>query len=199
MNDTLTPPGFLRRIPLAVSSFFRLLFDGDFAARVLMLRDGLPATSAPAPAAVVPPAPPVAAPAPAPAPSPLRATTPDSALQLLALLQRDGRLLDFVQENLTGHADADIGAAARLVHEGVGKVLREHFSIEPVRSEAEGSRIVLEAGFDAAAHKLTGRVAGEPPFKGSLGHRGWRVTEVRLPQLAERHDPRVIAPAEIEL
>lgn len=197
MNDHSTPPGFLRRIPLAIAGFFQLLFDGDFAARVLALREGSPAPTVPTPAATVPP--PVPAPAPVPAPSPLRVATPDSALQLLALLQRDGRLLDFAQENLTGHADADIGAAARLVHEGVGKVLREHFSIEPVRSEAEGSRIVLEAGFDAAAHKLTGRVAGEPPFKGSLGHRGWRVTDVRLPQLAERYDARVIAPAEIEL
>ncbi|MEF7617222.1 DUF2760 domain-containing protein [Aquincola sp. MAHUQ-54] len=198
MNDTLTPPGFLRRIPLAVASFFRVLFDGEFAARVVALRSGPPASATPSPTPPVAPVAPLKA-APVPAPSALRDTSPDSALQLLALLQRDGRLIDFAHENLTGHADADIGAAARLVHEGVGKVLREHFLIEPVRSEPEGSRIVLEAGFDAAAHKLTGRVAGEPPFKGSLGHRGWRVAEVRLPQLAERHDARVIAPAEIEL
>ncbi len=86
-----------------------------------------------------------------------------------------------------------------LVHEGCRKVLREHFSIEPVRSEAEGSRVTLDAGFDAAAIRLTGNVVGTAPFRGSLSHRGWRVAEVRLPKLAERHDARVLAPAEVEL
>ena len=68
-----------------------------------------------------------------------------------------------------------------------------------MRSEPEGSRITLPAGFDAAAVRLTGNVVGQPPYAGSLSHRGWRVTEVRLPQLAERHDARVVAPAEVEL
>ena len=80
-----------------------------------------------------------------------------------------------------------------------GKVLREHFDIVPVRAEAEGARITLTAGFDAAAVKLTGNVVGQPPFSGSLSHRGWRVAEVRLPKLAEGHDARVLAPAEVEL
>ena len=129
----------------------------------------------------------------------LKDTGPDSALQLLALLQREARLIDFAREDLGGYGDAQIGAAARLVHEGCAKVLREHFSIAPVREEPEGSRITLPAGFDAAAVRLTGNVVGHPPFSGSLSHRGWRVTEVRLPQLAERHDTRVLAPAEVEL
>ena len=86
-----------------------------------------------------------------------------------------------------------------MVHEGCAKVLREHFSIVPVRDEAEGSRVTLPAGFDAAAVRLTGNVVGQPPFTGSLSHRGWRVAEVRLPKLAERHDARVLAPAEVEL
>ena len=85
------------------------------------------------------------------------------------------------------------------MHEGCAKVLREHFSIVTVRDEAEGSRVVLPAGFDAAAVRLTGNVVGQAPFAGSLRHRGWRVTEVRLPKLAEQHDTRVVAPAEVEL
>jgi hypothetical protein len=129
----------------------------------------------------------------------LKDTSPDAALQLLALLQRDARLIDFVGEDLSAYDDAQIGAAARVVHQGCAKVLREHFSIEPVRTEAEGTRITLPAGFDAAAVKLTGNVVGQPPYAGSLSHRGWRVTEVRLPRLAERHDARVLAPAEVEL
>jgi hypothetical protein len=166
---------------------FGLLANADLAARYAVLRDG----------DVPPPAPTTAAPA--PAPSVLKEPSPDAALQLLALLQRDARLIDFVGEDLSGYADAQIGAAARLVHDGCAKVLREHFSLVPVRDEAEGGRVTLQAGFDAAAVRLTGNVVGQPPFAGSLRHRGWRVTEVRLPKLAEQHDARVVAPAEVEL
>lgn len=129
----------------------------------------------------------------------LRVATPDAALQLLALFQREARLIDFTQENLSAYSDADIGAAARVVHEGCSKVLREHFTIDAVRSEAEGSRVVLEAGFDASAVRLTGNVVGSAPFRGTLSHRGWRASEVRLPKLAEAHDASILAAAEVEL
>jgi hypothetical protein len=197
MNRTQPPssdgakPSLLRRIPLAFGALFGLLANADLAARYAALRDGAVPTPAP------PPAP--AAAAPAPRASVLKEPNPDAALQLLALLQRDARLIDFVGEDLGGYADAQIGAAARLVHEGCAKVLREHFSLVPVRDEAEGSRVTLPAGFDAAAVRVTGNVVGQPPFAGSLRHRGWRVTEVRLPKLAEQHDARVVAPAEVEL
>ena len=181
-----SPPSLLSRIGLAFSAFFGVLGDAQLAARFAALRQG---------AAVAPPAP---TPAPAPAPT-LKQASPDAALQLLALLQRDARLIDFAGESLGSYDDAQIGAAARLVHEGCAKVLREHFDIVPVRAEAEGARITLAAGFDAAAVKLTGNVVGQPPFSGSLSHRGWRVAEVRLPRLAEGHDARVLAPAEVEL
>jgi hypothetical protein len=184
-------PGFLSRIPLAIAAFFGVLGDADLAARFIAMRRGdLPRPPAP----VAPPPVPVAPSAPV-----LKLADSDAALQLLALLQREARLIDFVGEDLTSYPDAQIGAAARVVHQGCAKVLREHFSIVPVRTEAEGSRITLPAGFDAAAVRLTGNVLGSAPFTGHLSHRGWRVTEVRLPQLAERHDARVLAPAEVEL
>jgi hypothetical protein len=129
----------------------------------------------------------------------LRQAPTDAALQLLALLQRDARLIDFTEENLADYADADIGAAARLVHEGCRKVLREHFTIAPVRPEEEESRITLNEGFDASAIRLTGNVVGKAPFKGTIRHRGWRVNEVRLPKLSEGHDASICAQAEVEL
>lgn len=193
MNTPL--PSFGSRIALAISTFFRTLSDPHFAARLQRIDQPMAApTAAPTPA-------PTAAPTPAPTAAPviLREATPDAALQLLSLLQREARLIDFTQENLAAYADADIGAAARVVHEGCAKVLREHFTIEPVRSEAEGARVTLEAGFDAASVRLTGNVVGQAPFKGSLSHRGWRATSVRLPKLAEAHDAKVLAPAEVEL
>ena len=115
------------------------------------------------------------------------------------MFQKEARLIDFTQENLSSYSDADIGGAARVVHEGCCKVLRDHFSITPVRPEAEGSRIALPDGFDARAIRLTGNVVGQAPFKGSLSHRGWRATETRLPKLTESHDVTVLAQAEVEL
>ena len=129
----------------------------------------------------------------------LRDTLPESALQLLTLLQQEGRFVDFLEENVTAYSDADIGGAARVVHEGCRKVIREYLHIEPVREEAEGVRLTLPAGFDATAVRLTGNVVGQPPFTGTLMHRGWRVRQITLPKLAEGHDVRVLAPAEVEL
>lgn len=181
---------FFSRLGLA----FSLLGDGRLAARLQALRDG-------APAPVQAPAAPVATPAPAPAPAPVvRATADvDAALQLLALLQRDARFVDFLQEDITPYSDAEVGGAARMLHGGARKVLQETFDLEAVRSEAEGSRLTLSAGFDAAAVRVTGNVIGQPPFTGTLQHKGWRATAVRLPALTEGHDTRVIAPAEVEL
>ncbi|WER47551.1 DUF2760 domain-containing protein [Cupriavidus sp. WKF15] len=187
---------FLGRISLAVGTFLAILGNGELAANVRRLRTGAFPAAAPAPVAAPVPTP--AAPAPAPAPA-LKEASPVAALQLLGLLQRDARFIDFVEEDITGYTDTEIGAAARLVHDGCRAVLREHFTIRPVRAEAEGSRITLADGFDATAVRLTGNVVGSAPFHGSLSHRGWKAEEVRLPRLAERHDATVIAPAEVEL
>jgi len=192
---------FFGRLSLAVGTFFSVLGNREFAAGVLRVRDGAPAPVAPAPAAAPAPAPapaPAAAPVKAPAPE-LREASPQAALQLLGLLQRDARFIDFVEEDIAGYADADIGAAARLVHDGCRAALREHFTIVPVRDEAEGSRVTLPAGFDATAVRVTGNVVGSAPFTGTVSHRGWRVADVRLPKLTGSHDASVVAPAEVEL
>ncbi|HEF4728600.1 DUF2760 domain-containing protein [Burkholderia multivorans] len=185
---------FFGRLSLAVGTFFSVLGNREFAANVLRLRDGAAAPVAPTPAAAPAPAPAAKAPAPE-----LREASPQAALQLLGLLQRDARFIDFVEEDIAGYSDADIGAAARLVHDGCRATLREHFTIVPVRDEAEGSRVTLPAGFDATAVRVTGNVVGSAPFTGTVSHRGWRVADVRLPKLTGSHDASVIAPAEVEL
>ena len=134
-----------------------------------------------------------------PEPVQLKEVTADAALQLLTLLQQDARFIDFVQEDLTGYSDADIGAAARVVHEGSKKTLNTYFTLETVRSEEEESRITLAQGFNASEVRLTGNVVGEAPFSGTLVHKGWRVSDVKLPKLAEGHDTSIVAPAEVEL
>jgi len=132
-------------------------------------------------------------------PAQLKEATPDAALQLLTLLQQEARFIDFTQEDLAAYSDADIGAAARVVHEGSKKALATYFTLAAVRNEAEESRITLPTGFNASEVRLTGNVVGEAPFTGSLIHKGWKVTDIRLPKLAEGHDTSILAPAEVEL
>lgn len=182
-------PGFLSRISIAIGSFFSIIADARFAASVQALRTGTPPAE---------PSPPAAGAA-CPAVVQFRETAPESALQLLGLLQREARFIDFIQEDVAAYQDADIGVAARVVHEGCRKVLRDNFTISPIRDEAEGTRITLAEGFDAAAIRITGNVVGTAPFKGSITHRGWRVAETRLPKIAESHELRIVAPAEVEL
>ncbi len=184
VTDETLPFG--TRFFLAFAAFFAVLFDGAFAARVQKLKSGAPE---------LPPAP-----EPEPEPPPAQEERNlEPALQLLSLLQREGRLVDFLQQDIADFSDADIGAAARVVHDGCAKALSAHAKVEPLRSESEGARVKLEAGFDAAAIKLTGNVTGKPPFSGVLRHRGWRAASIELPELVGDYDATVLAPAEVEL
>ena len=142
------------------------------------------------------PTPAAAAPA-APAKKPTPTT--DSALVLLAMFQREGRLVDFLRETLDGHDDATVGALARDIHRGLRKVLDAHITLEAVMPGDEGSGVTLPAGFDPWRVRVVGNVAGTPPWKGTLKHHGWRAAKVNLPKLAEGMDASVVAPAEVEI
>lgn len=121
-------------------------------------------------------------------------------LRVLAVLQRDGRLVDFLLEDIDGYTDAQIGAAVRDIHRGCRKVLTEYLSIEPIQTEPEGSTVSVPPGFDPNAIRLSGNVAGLPPFRGALRHPGWRVKSVQLPVLPGAQDhSSILAPAEIEI
>lgn len=120
-------------------------------------------------------------------------------LRLLTLLQREGRLLDFLLEDLQGYADAQIGAAVRDIQRKCQQVLREHLQLAPVLAQEEGAPVEVPVGFDPSAIQLTGNVAGQPPFRGILRHHGWRVRELRLPAQPAGQDEWVVQPAEVEL
>jgi hypothetical protein len=119
--------------------------------------------------------------------------------QILSLLQREGRFIDFLMEDISSYQDAQIGAVARTIHQGCQKVLKEYIAIEPVKGEKEGSQVTVEEGFDASAIRLVGNVKGNPPFKGTLAHHGWKVASAKIPPLPGGHDPSIIAPAEVEM
>ncbi len=138
-------------------------------------------------------------PAAIPAPVVLKESTTDSALQLLGLLQKQARFIDFIKEDVSAYSDSEVGAAARVVHDGCSKIINEHFDLQPIRTEQESTKITLAKGFDATAIRLTGNIVGEAPFTGSLIHKGWQATNVKLPKLTENHNASVIASAEVEL
>jgi hypothetical protein len=181
---------------------FRVLFNPTFAARVWAI-SGVP-QSLPAPADRQAEKPSIES---EPRPSHEAARRPEGTaltattkgLQLLALLQREGRLIDFLEQDVTKFSDEEVGAAARIVHEGCRKVIHRVTSVSPLRAENEGAKVVIGDGFSPAEITLVGNVQGAAPYRGTLRHRGWRVSELRLPETTAGHDSHVLAPAEVEL
>jgi Domain of unknown function (DUF2760) len=182
-NDSVATPSFAARLGMA----FRLLFKGDFARRVQAGLNLLEKMAARAKTAEASP--------PKAAPERVHA----SGLFVLSVLQREGRLIDFLQQDVTGFSDEDVGAAARVVHAGCSRALKQYLDLAPAIATAEGSGMTVPDGFDVQRIRLTGNVTGQPPFKGTVKHHGWVAKEIRLPDISESLDPRVVAPAEVEL
>ena len=170
-----------KRWKYAFRAFFSLIFHGRIADDIL--------------ADFVAPAP---SPAAAPAPVILAPETVDRAAQMLAILQRDGRLVDFLMEDLTAYQDAQIGAAVRDVHRGCREALTRYATLAPVLAEDEGSTVTIATGTEPARVKVVGNIAGTPPYRGVLRHRGWEATRLELPPLPAT-GRTVIAPAEVEV
>ena len=169
-----------RRWKYAFRAFFSLIFHGRIADDILAAFERTQA----APAAVPPPPPPV--------------ETTDRATQMLTLLQRGGRLVDFLMEDLTAYSDAQVGAAVRDVHSGCRQALSRYLTLSPVLDDQEGSPVTVQAAADPARLKVVGNVAGAPPFRGVLRHRGWEATQLNLPPLPAT-GRSIVAPAEVEV
>jgi hypothetical protein len=139
---------------------------------------------------------------PAPVPVPAEGNRAEAEIvSFLAIFQERGRLIDFLMDDITTYDDAQVGAAARVVHQGCKTALEEHFRIGPIRGESEGSSVTISAGYAADEYRLIGKISGPGPFSGTLLHHGWKIDSVNLPHLV-RADPErlpTIAPAEVEL
>lgn len=169
----LVAKGNLGRIRLALRGELKTLRDPAFAAKVESL------LAPPKPAAALKPS--------------------AEPLRLLALLQREGRLLDFLMEDVQSYPDVQIGAAVRDIHRQCQTAIKEHLDLQPVLPQPEGATVEITSGFDPSAIRLTGNVTGHPPFRGTLQHHGWRVKEIKLAPPPQGQDEFVLMPAEIEL
>jgi hypothetical protein len=149
----------------------------------------------------------VAAPVPAPAPAPVPIQPPAPAtnraeaeiVAFLGLLQEKGRLVDFLMDDVTPYEDAEVGAAARVIHQGCRQVLQEYFKISAVSEAQEGTEVTVPAGYYPDQFRLVGKLTGEPPFTGTLLHKGWKTELVKLPRIVVTERLPAIAPAEVEL
>ena len=169
----------MQRLILAFRSFFAILFNGklsdDIAAALGLSRRAAP-KSAPVPAA----------------------SASDGALQVLAILQRDSRLIDFLMEDISAYSDDQVGAAVRSLHDQSRDSLGRYVQLAPVIDGVEGTFTRL-ASIDPASVKLLGNVPPQPPPGGVLRHKGWRCVKVDLPALQGKQNALVIAPAEVEI
>jgi hypothetical protein len=171
------------KIGLAFRCFFNLLFGGALSSTVLVelglvKRAAAPAARASAPAVVRTPA--------------------DGALQILGILQRDSRLVDFLMEDIDVHADDQVGAAVREVHKQCRESLTRYVRLEPVIDGVEGT-FAKAPSADPNVVKFIGNVPAKPPAGGTLRHKGWRAAKVDLPALGAGQDAAIVAPAEIEI
>jgi hypothetical protein len=143
----------------------------------------------------------VATPAPAPIqpPAPAAHQAEAEIVAFFGLLQEKGRLVDFLMEDITPYEDAEVGAAARVIHQGGRQVLQEYFHVTPISEAAEGTQVTVPAGYATDQFRLVGKLTGEPPFTGTLLHKGWKTEFVKLPRIVNPERLPSIAPAEVEL
>lgn len=198
----------MARVILAFKWFFRILFGAGYAQIQLLEEGGTPKIGeSPIKSPQIshsPPVEPLAKPrqsevAPPVVTAEKKEGNESSALKLLAILQQEGRLIDFLQEDIGGYTDDQVGGAVRAIHAGCRKAILEYATVEAVLQGEEGGPFQVPTGFDPHRIRVVGNVAGNPPFSGILRHHGWRVTKLRLPSTPPGQDLAIIAPAEVEV
>ncbi len=197
MNGSVSHLSFLARLLLALRAFIKVLFEPEYAKEVsLQLHAGSATIAAAADPIASEKAPPVGRDM-----QPGFDATTRGALGLLKLLQREGRFVDFVMQEVEGFSDADVGAAARVVHRGCRSVLRQQMTLSAVSSVPEDERVSLEDSREvqSGSWKLTGNLASGPPHRGVVKHTGWQVERCQLPEAVGSDDARIVCPAELEV
>jgi len=197
MSQKIISVSFIPRFFGAFGQFFKYMGSGDYAARCVAVAKGEAFAFEAEPTVITKEIEvirevEVAAPV-------LDTVNEDGAHQLLQLLQHEARFIDFIQESIDGYDDVDVGAAARQIHAGCSKVIKQHFTIDVVNSAPENSRVQVTADYDAKQIKLEGRVEGSGPYSGTLIHPGWKVTNTQLPKVNNTDNLTILAPAEIEV
>ncbi|WP_010582556.1 DUF2760 domain-containing protein [Schlesneria paludicola] len=180
------------RVSTAFRAFFAALANREAAERIDHALKDQPTTESPVAPALPSRAEPVKT-------APERPKQ-NEAVTLLATLQREARLVDFLKEEISGYSDEQIGAAVREIHRESASVLNRMFAIQPVLEQDEGASVEVPEGFDPARYRLTGKISGQAPFRGTLRHHGWIVTRSEFPEfIGNESAAKTICPAEVEV
>jgi hypothetical protein len=184
-----------------MTAAFRLLFTGRLPGDIvaILAQDAMPAADRDIGASPSTATSPVGHPTASLSGTPAAEDRGDRAVQLLALLQREGRLVDFLHEDLAAYSDAQVGAAARDVHGRCRVALDRYIQLVPLSIEDEGESTVVAATTNPASTRIVGNVPAQGTARGILRHRGWRVAQIDLPPLPPGDARRVVAPAEVEV
>ncbi len=124
-----------------------------------------------------------------------------AVLMFLRVLQEKSRLLDFALTDIARLPDPQVGAAARVVHQGLRGVLQDSFDIKPIAEASEGQNLQLPENFDSSRYRILQQSAADQKPQGVILHRGWEVKKMNLPRSLRRPGdplPSVLAPVEIE-
>ena len=177
---------------LGVRTMLRIWRDSEFARKIFELEEGKLVSRAETRAETKL--------EPKPAVIERREPRRSEALTLLAVLQREARLVDFVKEDIGTYSDAQVGAAVRDLHKACAVVLGRLFDLQPLSNAAEGSTAEVPRNFDPAEFHLTGKVVGDPPFRGAVRHHGWKAAKCELPEwTGSAGAAAIVAPTEIEV
>jgi hypothetical protein len=173
----------MSRISSAFRAFFSILFGGALPADIAQAFGYSKAV----PVKASPPPKPQAGPS-------------AGAVQILGILQREARLVDFLMEDVASYSDDQIGAAVRDVHAQSRLALDRYMRLQPVIDGVEGTFTKTE-GLDAAALKFIGKVPpGGKASGGVLRHKGWKAERVDMPPIGpDTLANSVLAPAELEI
>lgn len=184
----------MSRVLIAFRVFFAALFSGDVATRLqqALALEKLTQTEATTTSGLSKP---IDTSAPI-----VRPPKQSEAITLLAALQREARLIDFLKEDLSGYPDEQVGAAVRDVQRESAAAIDRMFALQPILGDGEGSTVEVPAGFDPARYRLSGKLIGEPPFRGTLRHQGWEATKCELPEFTGSESAgKTVMPAEVEV
>ncbi len=122
-----------------------------------------------------------------------------SHLRLLSLLQEEGRIIDFFQEDISNFTDEQVGKAIRNMHASCKKRIEELITIRPILEEKEGEIVTIPEGFNGQEIKILGKSTQKAPFTGTLKHKGWKAHKHSLPKALGELQDEVIQAAEVEV
>lgn len=126
-----------------------------------------------------------------------------SIVTFISMLQEKGRILDFAMDDIEKYSDEEVGRVARVVHQGIRDVFVSTTGVRPLHKGLEGEVIKINENDDFSMYKMLGTGTGNPPFSGTVVHRGWIAEKLVIPKSSLKSSTnsasKIIQAVEIEV